>query len=140
MKLMKFGIEGFRNIGEAGGVMMKAALRTLSDLLAALYDGLLLRAYRVTVGGGTRINGRLLIRGSSASVAIGKRVLINSRCSANPIGGGERTSFWTIGNGKIVVGDDTKISSSAIVAMDSVRIGSHVYIGGGCKIYDTDFH
>ena len=40
----------------------------------------------------------------------------------------------------ITIGDNTGISNSALVAVDSIAIGNNVLIGGNCKIYDNDFH
>lgn len=133
------------------GISMKAALRRgvrlLIDLVKGcnvlmddLYNGRQFRLHRVTVGEGIKVNGRLMIRGRKACVTIGNRVAINSRYSANPIGGDRQTSFWTIQDGKIQIGDDTGISNSAIVSRESITIGNNVMIGGGCKVYDTDFH
>jgi acetyltransferase-like isoleucine patch superfamily enzyme len=130
---------------------MESEFRKFLRLFTKLYKGLIslsdnlynrsqLRAYRVTGGEGLKIKGRLLIRGRKNSITIGNSVSINTRFSANPIGGTEQASFWTIGKGTITIGDDTGISNSAFVSFDSIRIGSHVQIGGGCKIYDTDFH
>lgn len=38
------------------------------------------------------------------------------------------------------IGDHVGISQSAIVCQKEITIGNNVKIGGGVKIYDTDFH
>lgn len=38
------------------------------------------------------------------------------------------------------IGDNSAISNTAITVAESVNIGRNVFIGAGCKIYDTDFH
>jgi acetyltransferase-like isoleucine patch superfamily enzyme len=40
----------------------------------------------------------------------------------------------------LAIGNGAGISSSTIVALEDISIGDQVFIGGDCKIYDTDFH
>jgi acetyltransferase-like isoleucine patch superfamily enzyme len=40
----------------------------------------------------------------------------------------------------LLIGDDCGISNSTIVCQEKISIGSGVRIGGGCKIWDTNFH
>jgi len=87
----------------------------------------------------------LLIRGkifliSEGHLELGCNVVINSSYCANPIGGNTFTSMITNKNGCIKIGNNSGISNTAIVSHKSVSIGENVYIGGDCKIYDTDFH
>lgn len=42
--------------------------------------------------------------------------------------------------GKITIGEGCGISASTIYAMDEIKIGNRVLIGGNCKIFDNDFH
>jgi len=42
--------------------------------------------------------------------------------------------------GKLLIGEKVGISNSTIFCMDKITIGKRVLIGGGTKIYDTDFH
>lgn len=42
--------------------------------------------------------------------------------------------------GVLSIGNNSGISNTAITVAESVNIGKHVFIGAGCKIYDTDFH
>ena len=58
----------------------------------------------------------------------------------NPIGGDVKTILFAKNNATITIGDNTGISNSALVAVDSIAIGNNVLIGGNCKIYDNDFH
>ena len=45
------------------------------------------------------------------------------------------------GGGMVLIGNCVGISNSAIISKGpGVIIGDNVYIGGSCKIYDTDFH
>ena len=85
------------------------------------------------------INGMLKIHGNGKFV-FGRRVRINSSEKSNPIGGMEHCIFASYGEGTIKLGDNIGISNAAIVSRKLVSIGDNVKIGGGVKIYDTDFH
>ncbi|WP_108262964.1 acyltransferase [Mangrovicoccus ximenensis] len=84
------------------------------------------------------IRGRLQVRGRG-SVVIESGVRINSGQAYNPIGGDVRTCF-TLRGGKIFVGKNSGLSNCTLVSDSEIYIGENVNIGGGVKIYDTDFH
>lgn len=86
-----------------------------------------------------KIRGRLNIKGKG-EINIGKDVIINSAAYLNTIGGEKATTFCVQVNGVLNIGDNTKISNSTIVCFEKVDIGENVFIGGDCRIYDTDFH
>ncbi len=99
--------------------------------------------YRVEYAGGFgEVNGILTIRRSTAgSISIGSGLRANSGKAYNIIdSGAARTVLRTIGSGRIAIGERAGISNSAIVSAVSVTIGDDVMIGGGCRIWDTDFH
>ena len=73
-------------------------------------------------------------------ILLGKNVKINSRFSANPIGGQSFTSFYVNKSGHLDIGDNVGISNSSITSFCSIIIEENVFIGADCKIYDTDFH
>lgn len=91
----------------------------------------------VKFGSNCSIRGVILLFGN---VVLGNNVTINSGFKYNPIGGQERTSLVTHGNGVIEIGNNVGISNSSIVSRERVVIEDDVMIGGSCKIYDTDFH
>lgn len=99
----------------------------------------MLKWRHVQCGKGVRICGRIHIYGHG-DVRLADGVRINSCRRANPIGGDTYTVFSTVGSGKITIGEGSGISNSAIVARQSVEIGKNVRIGGGCQIFDNDFH
>ncbi|WP_218932236.1 acyltransferase [Adhaeretor mobilis] len=49
-------------------------------------------------------------------------------------------AFWVGSKGTLDIGDGCGLSNSTIVCIDKVSIGAETFIGGGCEIYDTDFH
>lgn len=58
----------------------------------------------------------------------------------NFVGGSEKLSFYTGQNGYIKIGNNTGISSATLISQKGIEIGEYVFIGGGTKIYDNDFH
>ena len=73
-------------------------------------------------------------------VNIGDNFHANSAPWANPIGAGERIFIQMVDSGKLKIGDNVGISNSAISCANEITIEDNVFIGAGCKIYDTDFH
>ena len=65
---------------------------------------------------------------------------INSGRRANPIGGDTRTVFSISDGARITVGKNCGISNAAFVSNTEITLEDRVLIGGGVKIYDTDFH
>lgn len=43
-------------------------------------------------------------------------------------------------NGRVIIGQNVGITSSLIRCDESITIGDDVKIGGGCRIFDTNFH
>ena len=98
---------------------------------------LTLRLRKINCGKRLSTHGTLFVRGT---ITIGENVSITSCRETNPIGGDVKTILFAKNNATITIGDNTGISNSALVAVDSIAIGNNVLIGGNCKIYDNDFH
>ena len=92
----------------------------------------------VQVDQSVSVSGRIFIR-NEGKIRIGVGTRINSASWTNPIGGNDRT-YLQIMRGGLSIGDNSAISNTAITVEESVNIGRNVFIGAGCKIYDTDFH
>ena len=89
---------------------------------------------------GTQIIGKLELQGHG-TVEIGENVKIYSTWRKNPVGGGTgRTVLQTIGDGKIIIGDNTGISHATFVSRLGIELGNNVLVGGGVQIFDNDFH
>lgn len=71
---------------------------------------------------------------------IGSHCTINSGVDYNPIGRYSPCFFLVRERAKLTIGNNTGISSSAIVCHKEIIIGSFVKFGGNVVIYDTDFH
>lgn len=100
----------------------------------------IIRKNAISVGNGTVINGVIFYKGKKGRLKIGQGTVINSGDYIIPVGFNELSSFWILDNGKISIGNSCGITNTAICSKASVKIGNHVIIGAGTKIYDTDFH
>lgn len=119
----------------------KKIFKKLLGFPSEIYNKTILKYRHVKYGKNMRINGRIYcVSNTRDGIEIGDNVSINSSLSSNPIGGDSRTILFAKGNGKIRIGNDCGISNATIFATESITIEDHVRIGGGSKIYDTDFH
>lgn len=106
------------------------------------YPSILLN--HVVIGNNVKFRGKVYFKvvghKTKGKIVIGENVNINSSLSSNPIGGDIHTIIYTRPNGSICIGNNVGISNATIVSETKVIIGDHTNIGGGTKIYDTDFH
>lgn len=100
---------------------------------------IVLNIYNVKIGVDWKINGRIIIA-NAGEIVIGMKFYANSGRHFNPIGGDAILRMMVRNGGSLIIGNEVGISNSTIVCWDRVEIGDFVYIGGGCKIWDTDFH
>lgn len=96
----------------------------------------------VNFGKGLSVRGKIYIfrHKDTSSVTFGNNVHINSAPWANPIGAGNRVYIQMVDSGKLEIGDNCGFSNTAFTCANHIKIGSDVFIGSGCRIYDTDFH
>nr|AOE12623.1 galactoside O-acetyltransferase [uncultured bacterium] len=80
----------------------------------------------------------MLARGGMLS--IGKNFSMNNKIEGNPIGCYSKCTFFVDKGAKLTIGDNVGLSQTAIICHKQISIGNDVKIGGGVKIYDTDFH
>ena len=95
--------------------------------------------FKIKIGKNTKINGSLFLKGRG-SIEVGENVIINSDYIFNPIGGATFTSLVVEKDAKLIIKDNVGLSNSAIYCSKSIIVEEFVLIGGGCKIYDSDFH
>ena len=76
----------------------------------------------------------------TGKVTMGSNVRLKSGFAANAVGADHRLGLHIGAGAHLAIGDRTGISNSTIVCAHSIVIESDVLIGGGCGIYDTDFH
>jgi acetyltransferase-like isoleucine patch superfamily enzyme len=74
------------------------------------------------------------------SLRIGEGFKMNNGSRNNRIGRQQPCFFIANNGGRIIIGDNVGMSSTAIHCNKSITIGNGVRIGGNTVIYDTDFH
>lgn len=118
---------------------MKMMIRKLCELPAKVYNLMLMRYLGVSYGENCTFKGKILIQGKH-NIEMGDNVRIKSGLHYNPIGGDNQCVLVARPGGRIIIGSNVGMSNSAIVSFSEVKIGDNVLLGGGVKIYDTDFH
>lgn len=68
---------------------------------------------------------------------LGKNVILNSY---DNVGWICKTAIYVRKGAILNIGDNVGISSSLLFSSNSITIGANVKIGGGTRIFDTDFH
>lgn len=115
-----------------------ALLRQLFFLFFRLLNMPLLLINKVAPSA-IEINGFLLIF-NKGEITFGKGGKINSSPLKNIIGGDTRSTIVVKKGANLIIGDNFRMSNSAIYCADEITIGNNVMIGGSCKLWDTDFH
>jgi len=80
----------------------------------------------------------MVARGGSFS--IGNNFSMNNGITGNPIGCYDRCTFFVDRDATLTIGNYVGMSQAGLICHSSITIGDYVNIGGGVKIYDTDFH
>jgi acetyltransferase-like isoleucine patch superfamily enzyme len=106
---------------------------------SGLMNKIIMRLKGKKFGRNLKTYGCMFIRGTG-SIIIGNDVTITSCRETNPIGGDTKTILFAKNKSKIIIGNHVGLSNASLVAMNSIVIDNDVLIGGGCKIYDHDFH
>ena len=75
---------------------------------------------------------------NGAFVQIGKSFICRGR--GHGIDAGSYSQISVSKGAKLTIGDYSGISNTSIHCQQEITIGNHVNIGGGCKIFDTNFH
>lgn len=113
----------------------------VSETVWTLVARLRLWTHGASVGRGLRVRGPLHLHcHRSAAIRIGHGCRIQSGFSRNPVGGFTPMALWVGPRGTLTIGNGVGLSNSTIVCLHAVSIEDEAYVGGGCRIYDTDFH
>lgn len=75
-----------------------------------------------------------------AHMSVGEFCRINAGVKHNPVGGGEPCGFYVFKRAELIIGNSVAISNAMIVCTHRIVFEDGVMIGGGTRIYDTDFH
>jgi Hexapeptide repeat of succinyl-transferase len=93
------------------------------------------RRLRIRVDGLPRI--RLHPRGT---LTVGDDVRMISKYGLNAVGGHAPVTLWIGPDASLAIGNRAGLSHATIVCLRKIDIGSDVLIGGGVRIFDSDFH
>lgn len=113
--------------------------RLAITIWSSLVNTIRIKMSGVKVGKGFKSCGCIYFR-NFGKVTIGDGVHINSHLIADPIGGDTKSMLLSGVGGELFLHDGVSISNATIFASTHIEIGEHTCIGGGVKIYDTDFH
>lgn len=113
-------------------------LRVVRGIIYSTLARIKLYCWGASVGKSLMVNGSIKIY-SDGRLKIGEKVRMNSGYS-NYVGGEKKIAIWVGRTGDLAIGDGCAISNTNIVCLSAIEIGANTYVGGGCNIYDTDFH
>lgn len=119
-------------------VLLRLTERALMDPLSTWWARLYFRLWEAKVGNKLWVSGTLRLR-LYGSLRIGNHARIHSGYS-NFVGAAERTAIWISRNGILNIGDHCGLSNTTIICRERIDILDETFIGGGCRIYDSDFH
>lgn len=88
-----------------------------------------------------RCRGSFILRvHRNAKLQLGDDCRFNSGYQHNFVGGEQKMAIQMLPGSILNIGNRVAISNSTIVCGVSITLEDGVFIGGGCHIYDTDFH
>lgn len=94
----------------------------------------------VKISGVWKIYGRIIIYNKGVISAGNELVITSGGQYSNPIGSSNKTKIFCLSNAMLDIKNHVGISNSLIYCANNIRIENNVSIGGGCGIFDTDFH
>ena len=110
-------------------------------ILKKLFLFLLYLKAKIHYKGRVHFRGFTIIREYPGSkIVIGNQVVFNSSPESNLYGLYQRCIVIAKDGGVLSIGDNTGISGSTLFCKKQIEIGKNVFIGGNCKIMDSDWH
>lgn len=120
--------------------MLKGLVKKICSIPYRICNTVMVAYCRISKGNNVVFNGAIGFRDSGkGTIRIGDNVTINSGRMKNPIGGADKARLISSG-GNITIGNRCGISNSTLFSQCEITVEDDVFIGGGCCIYDTDFH
>ena len=123
-------------------ILLYRVRRIWKSIISTIWNRLLMQFSYVSCGQNFRSCGSILFRNyaGQGGIVLGNNISINSHRIADPIGGDTKTILFVGSKGKIILHDCVSLSNATIFSAESIEIGEQTCLGGGVKIYDTDFH
>lgn len=119
-------------------IIFRICEKVLVDPLSTWWIRFQLWTWKATVGRDLKVSGRLRLR-LQGKLTIGNQVRILSGY-ANYVGGSESMAIWVCPEGEITIGNGCRLSNTTLVCKNRIDILEETLVGGGCRIFDTDFH
>ena len=114
-------------------------IRKFKELKNTIWNSVIFKYKHVKYGEHLRINGRVYVYGDG-NIFLSDGVILTSDTRTNPISEANRIVLYTKENATIIIGKNSGLTNSIIIAYEKVEIEDNVLIGANCKFYDTDFH
>jgi len=112
-----------------------------SYLIPTFYARLYLSLMQCSFGKRLKICGNVYFRPNGPNtIQLGNNVTLIARFLSNTVGITNPIVLECIDSGRIIIGDNSGLTSTVISSRNSVKIGSNVKIGGNVRIFDHDFH
>jgi acetyltransferase-like isoleucine patch superfamily enzyme len=116
-------------------------IRTVRFRLFTTIARVRLRFNGVEIQSGLLVTGWLrLCLHPRSRVKIGRNVVIRSGHYDNPVGAYVPTSIFVGDAGFLEVQDGAGLSNCTIIAYERISIGPSAFLGGGTRVYDSNFH
>lgn len=80
---------------------------------------------------------QIRINKNAKLVRFGNNVVFNNK---NDAGWYSKCAIWVMDSASLIVGNNSGFNGVFLYSSKSIIIGSNVRIGGGTRIFDTDFH
>lgn len=77
---------------------------------------------------------------NGGSAEIGDGFVIRSQAAFTDTGGDQPSKIVVKKGARLSIGNNVGVSASSIICHHRINIGDNVCIGGGCVIFDTNFH
>lgn len=115
----------------------KLFVRLIIQLPSQIHNSILSRLHGVSRQSGCKMIGSISII-NKGKISLGEKCNLDGRRSR--IGFDQPILLTTQKNGEIRIGNHVGLSNCALYATKYIEIGEETLIGGGVKIYDTNFH
>jgi acetyltransferase-like isoleucine patch superfamily enzyme len=71
---------------------------------------------------------------------VGDDVRLISNYGLNAVGGNDAVTLWIGPGASLSIGNRSGLSHATIVCLERIEIGCGVLVGGGARVFDSDFH
>lgn len=121
-------------------VLIRKIIHFIDDLYSRIYVRCTLILNRVSCKNIKSFGRPYITVASTGQLLIGKGCRLNNGTRFNVIGYNNPCIILVAQGAKLTIGSHVGMSQTALICHYEIEIGNYVKIGGGTKIYDSDFH